>query len=78
MKVVLLENILHKGQRYKAGASLELDADTAGNFERAGVAIIEAPPKPVAVAPELPHVEQKAVRAGDKPSRSKKGARGQK
>ena len=92
MKVILLENILHKGQRHKAGASLELDAEMAERFERSGVAIIEAAPKAVPVisrvepvtpkgvgtATELPQAERKEARAGSKPSRSKKGARGQK
>lgn len=45
MKVILLENVLLKGQRHKAGASLDLDAETAERFERSGVAIIEAAPK---------------------------------
>ena len=53
MKVILLENVLLKGQRHKAGASLDLDAETAERFERAGVAIIEAAPKTApAVAPK--------------------------
>lgn len=92
MKVVLLENILHKGQRYKAGASLELDAETAGKFEQAGIAIAETVPKPVEVvqkaveispkvagsAPNLPSDERKVTQAGKKASASKKAARGQK
>lgn len=100
MKVILLENVLLKGQRHKAGASLDLDAETAERFERAGVAIIEAAPKtaptvapkeatnfpksepiaPKAVgrAPDFPSDERKAIRAGDKPSKPKKAARGKK
>jgi hypothetical protein len=58
MKVIFLENVLVKGQRYKAGASLDLDAETAEKFERAGVAIIEAAPKiaPPAAPKEVPNI----------------------
>lgn len=87
MKVILLENVLHKGQRYKAGASIDVDAETASKFERSGVAFIDtvpkaAPalptPKPIEIAPELPPVEQKATHTSKKASASKKSARGQK
>lgn len=92
MKVILLENVLHKGQRHKAGASLDLDAETAEKFERSGVAIIDTVPKaasvspkaepvvpkPIEIAPELPPVEQKATQTSKKASTSKKSARGQK
>lgn len=83
MKAILLENVLHKGQRYKAGAELDLDAVTAAQFKRAGIAHVEdAPkppaPKPLAIAQELPVAEKKTARAGKKASASKKAARGQK
>lgn len=83
MKAILLENILHKGQRYKAGAVLDLDAVTAAQFRRAGIAHVEdAPkppaPKPPAIAPDLPPVGRKTSRAGKKASTSKKSTRGQK
>lgn len=62
MKVILLENVMHKGQRHKAGASLDLDAETAERFERSGVAIIESAPKTAPtvapkVAPDFPGAE---------------------
>lgn len=62
MKVILLENVLIKGQRHKAGASLDLDSETAERFERSGVAIIESAPKtaPMAapkVEPDFPKAE---------------------
>lgn len=83
MKAILLENILHKGQRYKAGAVLDLDAVTAAQFRRAGIAHVEdAPkppaPKPPAVAPDLPSAARKQGRTGKKASTSKKSTRGQK
>ena len=77
MKVILLENIMHKGTRYKAGYSLELDAETAEKFERSGIAIMDAP-EPAGIVPEPPRAEQKTVKTGKKPSASKKAARGQK
>lgn len=52
MKVILLENVLLRGQRHKAGASLDLDAETAERFERAGIAIIDAPKTAPTVAPK--------------------------
>lgn len=83
MKVVLLANVLHKGQRYKAGMELNLDAVTAGQFERAGLAFIE--PLPKAEVPkkadsgeELPRVEKKTRSTGKKTSTAKKASRGQK
>ena len=88
MKAILLENILHKGQRYKAGAVLDLDAVTAAQFRRAGIAHVEdapkppAPkppaPKPPAIAPDLPSAARKQGRTGKKASTSKKSTRGQK
>ncbi len=67
MKVILLENVLLKGQRYKAGASLDLDAEMAEGFERSGVAIIEAAPKAAsAVASNFQKAEpiaQKSVKS---------------
>lgn len=70
MKVILLENVLHKGQRHKAGASLDLDAETAEKFERSGVAIIEAAPKTALsdeprIAPNFPRAESIAPKAVD-------------
>lgn len=70
MKVILLENVLLKGQRHKAGASLDLDAETAERFERSGVAIIEAAPKTAPTvapkeAPNFPKVEPIAPKGID-------------
>lgn len=59
MKAILLANVLYKGQRYKVGDELDLDVVTAGQFEREGLAFIEAMPKskpkvevPLPVIPE--------------------------
>lgn len=70
MKVILLENVLLKGQRHKAGASLELDAETASKFESAGVAIIESAPKTAPtvapkIAPNFPKAESIAPKGVD-------------
>ena len=78
MKAVLLENVLYKGQRYKAGQELNLDAVTAGMFERSGIAHIETPPKPVENPPALPSAEKKTRSTGRKTSAAKKSTRGQK
>lgn len=78
MKAILLENVYHKGRRYIAGDELNLDAVTAGNFERAGIAIIDAPSKQADAATELPPVAQIERSTGDKPPKSKKAARGKK
>lgn len=78
MKAVLLENVLYKGQRYKAGQELNLDAVTAGMFERSGLAHIEAPPKLPDPAPEPLPVKKKTRSTGKKTSTEKKSARGQK
>ena len=78
MKAILLENVYHKGRRYIAGDELNLDAVTAGNFERAGIAIIDAQPKQAEEATELPPIAQIEPNPGDKPPKSKKSARGQK
>jgi hypothetical protein len=78
MKVILLENIMHKGQRYKAGASLELDVETAGKFERSGIAIIEAAPKtaptvaPTVAPKEEPDFPNAVGSAPDLPSDERK------
>lgn len=81
MKAVLLANVLHKGQRYSAGAELNLDAVTAGIFERAGLAFIEptpkaTPPKSDGSPSDLPQVEKKTRPAGKKTSTPKKRAGG--
>lgn len=68
MNVTLLENVLLKGQRHKAGASLDLDAETAERFERSGIAIIEAAQKEVpAAAPSFPRAESIAPKAAEIP-----------
>lgn len=83
MKVILLENVLIKGQRHKAGASMDLDAETAERFERSGVAIIESAPKTAPtvapkVAPDFQGAEPVALNTAesvpDLPSDARKAA----
>lgn len=78
MKAILLANVLHKGRRYSAGEALNLDVVTAGQFERAGLAQIEAAPKEAASPSNLPSAERKTKQAGKKASTPKKAGRGQK
>ena len=60
MQVILLQNMIHNGRRYKAGATVEMDVEQADALQFAGLVYIQqdVPVKTARKAPESGETEQ--------------------
>ena len=63
MQVIALQNMIHKGRRYKAGEAIEMDAEHADALQLAGLVYIGSAPAEMVVktaidAPESGETEQ--------------------